>query len=69
MEILFQTENTMLKEEGVGQLFLYFKDTKIEFHEGMDYTMAIPFADLDHAELKEIAQAILRWVEPNDSIE
>jgi len=69
MDILFQTENTMLQEEEFGQLFLYFKNTMVEFHEGIDYTMTIPLANLDHAELKGIAQAILRWIEPNDSIE
>jgi|TARA_R110001583_G_scaffold11954_1_gene53337 hypothetical protein len=69
MEILFQTEMVKLQEEGIGQLFLYFKNTTVEFHEGIDYDVAIPLAELDHEELQGIAHAILAWIEPNDSIE
>ena len=69
MEILFQTEMVKLQEEGIGQLFLYFKNTTVEFHEDIDYDVAIPLAELDHEELRGIAHAILAWIEPNDSIE
>lgn len=66
---LFQTPNVMIQEEGFGQLFLYFKDTTVEFHEGIDYDVAIPLGHLLHDELEGIANAILSWIEPNDSIE
>jgi len=66
---LFQTENVMLKEEGFGQLYLYFKDTTVEFHEGFEYDVAIPLGYLLHDELEGIAKAILAWLEPDDSIE
>jgi len=69
MEILFQTEMVKLQEEGIGQLFLYFKNITVEFHEGIDYDVAIPLADLGHDELSGIAHAILAWIEPDDSIE
>ncbi len=66
---LFQTENIMLKEEGFGQLYLYFKDTTVEFHEGFEYDVAIPLGEFNHDELEGIANAILTWLEPDDSIE
>jgi hypothetical protein len=66
---LFQTENVMLTEEGFGQLYLYFKDTTVEFHEGFEYDVAIPLGHFNHDELAGIANAILAWIEPNDSIE
>ena len=66
---LFQTQRVRLTEEGFGQLYLYFKDITVEFHEGIDYDVAIPLGHLLHEELEGIAKAILSWIEPNDSIE
>tara|TARA_Y100000996_G_scaffold352702_1_gene292359 strand:+ start:1343 stop:1654 length:312 start_codon:yes stop_codon:yes gene_type:complete len=66
---LFETENVRLMEEGFGQLYLYFKDTTVEFHENFDYDVAVPLGHLPHEELEGIAKAILAWLEPNDSIE
>ena len=59
----------MLIEEGFGQLYLYFTDTTVEFHEGFEYDVAIPLGHFNHDELEGIANAILAWIEPNDSIE
>ena len=69
MGSLFETQSVRLTEEGFGQLFLYFKDITVEFHEGIDYDVAIPLGHLLHDELEGIANAILSWLEPNDSIE
>ena len=69
MGTLFQTESVMLKEEGFGQLFLYFKDITVEFHEGIDYDVAIHLGHFHHDELEGIAKALLSWLEPDDSIE
>lgn len=66
---LFQTENVMLIEEGFGQLYLYFTDTTVEFHEGFEYDIAIPLGHFNHDELEGIAKALLAWLEPDDSIE
>jgi len=69
MGTLFHTGNVRLTEEGFGGLYLYFKDITVEFHEGIDYDVAIPLEHLLHEELAGIAKAILSWIEPNDSIE
>ena len=69
MGILFETESVRLTEEGFGQLYLYFNDTVVEFHEGFDYDIAVPLGQLLHDELEGIAKAILAWLEPNDCIE
>ena len=66
---LFQTERVRLTEEGFGGLSRYFKDITVEFHEGIDYDVAIPLGHLLHDELEGSAKAILSWIEPNDSIE
>ena len=69
MGTLFTTENVKLAEEGFGILYLYLKDTTVEFHENYEYDMAFSLENLSHDELKGLAKAILAWIEPNDSIE
>lgn len=69
MGTLFTTENVKLAEEGFGILYLYLKDTTVEFHENYDYDVAFSFESLSHDEIKGIAKALLAWIEPNDSIE
>ena len=69
MGTIFATENVKLSEEGFGTLYLYLKDTTVEFHEDYDYDVAFSLSNLSHEEFKELAKAILAWIEPNDSIE
>jgi len=69
MGTLFTTENVKLAEEGFGILYLYLKNTTVEFHENYEYDMAFSLENLSHDELKGLAKAILAWIEPNDSIE
>jgi hypothetical protein len=69
MGTLFTTKNVKLAEEGFGTLYLYLRNTTVEFHEDYAYDVAFSFENLSHEEMKGIANAILAWIEPNDSIE
>ncbi|MCP4120584.1 MAG: hypothetical protein GY751_02390 [Bacteroidetes bacterium] len=69
MGTLFATENVKLAEKEFGILYLYLKNTTVELHEDYDYDLAVSFDSLSHEEIKDIANAILAWIEPNDSIE
>ena len=69
MGTLFATENVKLAEKEFGILYLYLKNTTVELHEDYDYDLAVSLDSLSHQEIKDIANAILAWIEPNDSIE
>ena len=69
MDILFQTENTMLQEEEFGQLFLYFKNTTVDFHQNTEYDLSITFDGLSYNDIRGLANALLLYLDGDDSIE
>ena len=69
MGTFFATRNVKLVEEGFGTLYLYLKDTTIEFHEDYKYDIAFSFEILSHDEIRGIAHGLLAYLDGDDSIE
>jgi len=68
MKTIFTTKNVKLVEEELGILYLYLKNTTIEFHEGYKYDVAVSFEMLSHKEMRGIANALLSYIDDDDSI-
>ena len=68
MRTIFTTENVKLVEEEVGILYLYLKDTTVEFHEDYKYDIAFSFEILSHDEIRGIAYGLLAYIDGDDSI-
>jgi len=68
MKTIFTTKNVKLVEEEVGILYLYLKNTTIEFHEGYKYDVAVSFEMLSHEEIRGVAHGLLSYIKGDDSI-
>ena len=69
MGTLFATENVKLTEEEFGLLYLYLKDTTVDFHENNEYDLSISFEGLSYDEIRGVANALLLYLDDDDSIE
>ena len=68
MKTIFTTKNVKLVEEEVGILYLYLKNTTIEFHEDYEYDIAFSFEILSHDEIRGLAHGLLAYIDGDDSI-
>ena len=68
MGTLFTTENVKLAEERFA-LYLYLKNTTVEFHENYPFDVAFSFETLSHDEIRGVATALLAYIDGDDSIE
>ena len=69
MGTLFATENVKLAEEGFGLLYLYLKDTTVDFHQNTEYDLSITFDGLSNNDIRGLANALLSYLDGDDSIE
>ena len=69
MGTLFATENMKLSEEEFGLLYLYLKNITVEFQENNEYDVALTLDNLSYEEIKSLANALLLYLEADDSIE
>lgn len=69
MGTLFTTKNVKLAEEGFGLLYLYLKDTTVDFHQNTEYDLSITFDGLSYNDIRGLANALLSYLDGDDSIE
>jgi hypothetical protein len=69
MGTLFATENVKLAEEEFGLLYLYLKDTTVDFHQNTEYDLSITFDGLAYNDIRGLANALLLYLDGDDSIE
>ena len=69
MGTLFATENVKLAEEEFGLLYLYLKDTTVDFHQNTEYDLSITFDGLSYNDIRGLANALLLYLDGDDSIE